>query len=168
MECWGARGGGALGDGSHPNSSYGKGGYTYGIINLSDLSTLFIYCGQQGTDAKVGTAVAGGWNGGGKGGWDGNDDDACGAGGGATDIRITQASSTASTWYSFDSMKSRIMVAGGGGGGGVDWEWYYGYKRGGYGGYGGNTTAGKAYSLYNSSKTDYSGTEGSQTSGYKF
>ena len=163
MECWGARGGKGLGQ-NVLGDSYGKGSYTYGVIKLSDLSTFYIYCGQQGTDAKNRTVVAGGWNGGGKGGHDNADDEACGGGGGATDIRITQANSISTTWYNFDSMKSRIMVAGGGGGGAFVYE----SNNKSYGGYGGNTTGGKSYVLVSSTKNYCNGTAGAQNTGNKF
>ena len=52
-----------------------------------------------------------GYNGGGLGTWDQEDDEAAGAGGGATDIRLV-----ANDWDNFESLKSRIMVAAGGGG----------------------------------------------------
>ena len=168
MECWGARGGDGLGSNAY-HSTYGKGGYTTGIINLTSANLtsypkLYVYVGNKGTNGVNSGTAAGGWNGGGSGGWDGQDDEACGGGGGATDIRTTQASNTASTWYSFDSMKSRIMVAGGGGGGAFGYD--ADHKS--FGGCGGNTTAGKCYVLVSSTKNYCSGTPGSQDAGNKF
>lgn len=46
---------------------------------------------------------------GGLGTWDGRDDEASGAGGGATDFRLVPGS-----WNDKESLYSRIMVAGGG------------------------------------------------------
>lgn len=150
MECWGAEGG---------NSGVligGQGAYTKGDIVLGKnfVSTVYVYVGGKGGCNGVATPSGhmdilanprtitnsrirynGGWNGGGKGGTDGdprntavlsngnikggqqayNGTDA-GGGGGATDIRLSLASSTLTEWYSLNSMNLRIMVAAGGGG----------------------------------------------------
>ncbi|MBE6147578.1 MAG: hypothetical protein E7168_04520 [Firmicutes bacterium] len=97
IELWGASGGDI---GPYKG---GAGGYTSGYIHLSQGQRLQIYVGGQGSQSATG-----GWNGGASLSHDG----VSGAsGGGATDIRITPGS-----WADFDSLKSRIMVAGGGGG----------------------------------------------------
>ena len=152
LECWGAEGGNAgwfIG---------GQGAYTKGNIELGEsrASTLYVYVGGKGGCNGVATQAghqdiqanprtitnsrirySGGWNGGGKGGTDGdprntvtmsngnikggpqgqafNGVDA-GGGGGATDIRLVQASTTLTVWNSETSLNSRIIVAGGGGG----------------------------------------------------
>ena len=117
MECWGASGGGSRKNGTFQANEASLGGYVYGKLDLTKDATFYIYVGQKGTDAVVGKNSAGGWNGGGMGTWDNVDDESAGGGGGATDIRLSPASSSNySKWYTFDSMKSRIMVAGGGGG----------------------------------------------------
>ena len=110
FELWGASGGYSRAQGrAGPNG--GKGGYTTGKIVLNKGDTLYIYIGGHGKDAIVGKDSTSGWNGGGLGTWDYSDDESCGAGGGATDIRIVNGN-----WNDFNSLKSRIMVAAGGGG----------------------------------------------------
>ena len=110
LEVWGAQGGNNSVDG-------GKGGYSVGVLNnLSGISNLYVYVGQQST------STAGGWNGGGgmtsygKG------------GGGATDISLHNY-----TYNTTDHYNDRIIVAGGGGGAGYSSC---------YGGYGGGETGG--------------------------
>lgn len=121
LEVWGAQGGGNEG---------GKGGYSYGNINLTSKSTLNIYVGGQGG------LKSGGWNGG------GTTNTAGYGGGGATDIRIGGT-----------SLSSRIIVAGGGGGigpraggagGGGNNPGLRGTNGCGQAGYGGTLTAGGA------------------------
>lgn len=126
IELWGAQGGNAVGNNSQ-NCSYnrgkaygggcgGFGAYTSGTIKLNKDDTLYVYVGCRGLDAKSGNDRAGGWNGGGSSTYDHSDDEASGSGGGATDIRLVPTSSL-TAWNGFESLKSRIMVAGGGGGG---------------------------------------------------
>lgn len=143
IECYGAKGGSSMANGS-TGASGGNGGYTSGIIKLNEGEKIYIYVGGHGSDAIVGKDVTGGYNGGGIGTWDHNDDEAAGAGGGATDIRLV-----AGEWNDFESLKSRIMVAAGGGGS----AWHTG------GGAGGGLIG-----LTNREKS----IPGSQTSGYKF
>lgn len=129
LECWGAQGGN--GPSEIPvgyqtvfpalSSSYrgGLGGYSTGIISLTEKTNLFLYPG--GHPLAFGYSVTGnGWTesvstGGFNGGQDGHiastiiDADEykiyLGHGGGGTDIRIGQ-----------DSLYARVIVAGGGGG----------------------------------------------------
>ena len=75
----------------------------------------------------------------------GGDDECSGGGGGATDIRLVGGE-----WDSFDSLKSRIMVAGAGGG--KSWTFSAGYAGGLNG-----------YSYFSGVSSG-----GTQTSGYKF
>ena len=113
IELWGARGGSALLDDRLTNS-YAYGAYTAGNIHLEAGTKFYIYVGGAGNNGRHGVST-GGWNGGGNGSSDDTDDsgtEAGGAGGGATDIRFVDGE-----WNNFDSLKSRIMVAGGGGGG---------------------------------------------------
>ncbi len=123
IEAWGASGGKNVGDAGNASRMRvgGLGGYTKGRIFLEAGTKLYVYVGGKGTDAKVGTTVAGGYNGGGKGDYDHQDDEASGAGGGATDIRLTSG-----TWNNFESLKSRIMVAAGGGGASYQMQGGYG------------------------------------------
>ncbi|MBQ8131470.1 MAG: hypothetical protein IJ193_03175, partial [Bacilli bacterium] len=117
VELWGAEGGAGRLDWSTIRAG-GLGGYTSGTIKLNKGEKLYVYVGGHpeisGTIDKY-TGGTGGYNGGGNGGNDGNkdaDSEPGGAGGGATDIRLLNGS-----WDDFDSLKSRIMVAGAGGGG---------------------------------------------------
>ena len=146
IELWGAAGGKNLVDNAY-TSSYskygGNGAYTSGNIVLNEGEKLYVYVGCKGKDGKKSTIVAGGYNGGGRGDYDHSDDEASASGGGASDVRLVSGE-----WNDFDSLKSRIMVAGGGGGA----------SDGLAGGYAG-TLKGQ--------DTTYS-KGGSQTTGYKF
>lgn len=105
------------------NQSYGKGAYTSGDIYLNAGEVLYVQVGGRGEDAQLikdddrltgfgypSIGGKGGYNGGGSG-YDDPENTAGGGGGGATDIRLVGGS-----WNNFDSLKSRIMVAGGAGG----------------------------------------------------
>ena len=111
MECWGANGGAATFT-VHPGASGngGTGGYTKGEINLANNSSLYVYVGSVGGVVNSGNS-GGGWNGGGNGVNDWDSNNRASAGGGATDIRITNGN-----WNNTTSLRTRIMVAGGGGG----------------------------------------------------
>ena len=102
FECWGARGG------SNHTESKNFGAYTLGDIELDKNTTFYIYVGEQGdTNRKIK------YNGGAIGGKTNDTQsgiEGC-SGGGATDIRTIGG-----TWDSFETLKSRIMVAAGGGG----------------------------------------------------
>lgn len=121
MECWGAQGGDGIRDQGVIKNNWGLGGYVKGTLSSVDKDTKFyVYVGQKGNNASqvtiggnlTGVACAAAWNGGGAGSWDGSDDEASGSGGGATDIRTVAHA----TWSNFNSLKSRIMVAGAGSG----------------------------------------------------
>ena len=143
IECLGASGGYSRDEGK-TSAKGGNGGYTSGIIKLDKNEKIYIYVGGHGADAIVGKDSIGGYNGGGLGTWDNNDDEAAGAGGGATDIRLVKGECD-----NFESLKSRIMVAAGGGGASYRTE----------GGAGGGLIG-----LTNRDKS----IPGNQTSGYKF
>ena len=91
IECWGARGyqvyGGACG------------GYVSGFIKFDEPTTLYLYVGEEGTLRQRTHA----FNGGGTG---------QGGGGGASDVRLKFSED----WSNFESLKSRIIVAGAGAG----------------------------------------------------
>ena len=91
FEVWGAAGGGSL---------PGYGAFVSGILTIKSQQQLYFYIGQKG---KNGASEA--YNGGGIGTSGGS------GGGGATDVRLING-----TWSNFDSLKSRIIVAGAGGG----------------------------------------------------
>ncbi len=103
IELWGAQGGN-LATGVESYLTGGNGGYSVGNILLHKDDVLYIYVGENG--------IANGnvtFNGGGaSAAYDGN----CASGGGATDVRLDNGN-----WDEFNSLKSRIMVAGGGAGG---------------------------------------------------
>lgn len=101
IELWGSGGGGA-------GSYYARGGYTSGIINLSKGDILNVYVGARGKIFNYGSQVYGS------------------TGGAATDVRLLGG-----TWNNFDSLKSRIMVAGGGGSRGGINAWDSGSPAGG-------------------------------------
>ena len=92
LECWGAQGG--------TYSSYlgGKGGYSSGILTITEKTSVYLYTGGSGSSSSINN----GFNGGGTGISNGR------GGGGASDIRIGT-----------DSLYARVIVAGGGGGAGV-------------------------------------------------
>lgn len=120
FEAWGARGGGGL-----QNSSVryrgGYGAYAAGSIHLNKGDKIYVYVGQAGYNGRANCKYCGGyggWNGGGQGGNDSNHDsapDEGGGGGGATDFRLIPTSKT-TTWNEFESLKSRILIAGAGSG----------------------------------------------------
>jgi hypothetical protein len=93
LEVWGACGGQLY------NIARGLGGYARGTIELKERTKVFVHVGSQGSDttAEVGSQ---GCNGG------GYAVSSCArSGGGSTDIRLK-----------YDSLYSRVIVAGGGGG----------------------------------------------------
>lgn len=103
LECWGAEGG----NGTDSPNTNGKGGYSVGVLTLSQTLNIFIYAGGAGIatpSASGWTITNGGFNGGG---WTRSYNKSVGSGGGGSDIRIGQ-----------DSLYSRVIVAGGGGGSG--------------------------------------------------
>ena len=101
LECWGAQGGSF-------NSTYigGKGGYSAGILTLTEKTQMFLYAGGKGTNGTTSGTFAGGFNGGGQA-YTSSATYDMSAGGGGSDIRVGQ-----------DSLNNRIIVAGGGGGAG--------------------------------------------------
>lgn len=109
IELWGAQGGTTR----SYNTAGGLGGYTSGVISLDKGDQLYLYVGGAGSSTPLGTIslTAGGWNGGGNTGGQNCCGRSYGSGGGATDIRLVNGD-----WNDFDSLKTRLMVAGGGGG----------------------------------------------------
>lgn len=143
FELWGSSGNkNGLADG------YGRGAYTSGYLELDKDKTFYIYVGGNTAfvNTSSGVASSGSFNGGGAG---------ESVGGGATDIRLVDGD-----WDDFNSLKSRIMVAGGGGGSAYTNTTMQ--QRGDAGGLNGYD----AKFLYNST-TDYSGHGATQTSGGK-
>ena len=114
IELWGAKGG-------NNNDNFGNGGYTSGIVNLTQGDILYFYVGSKGGSTRASTSehIDGGYNGGG----DTEGQSCCGrtygTGGGATDVRYFETVPSQSDMLvnSPLGLKSRIMVAAGGGGG---------------------------------------------------
>lgn len=126
LQCWGAQGGSVTGTYSATGS---KGGYSEGVISLTQTTTLYIFVGGKGSDISTSNTsgiVNGGWNGGGgaskKTSY--NSGDTYGesfprAGGGATDIALVASDMSYNNYRnnrSNDSLLSRCIVAGGGAG----------------------------------------------------
>jgi hypothetical protein len=124
LQCWGAQGGTSYGNSNGVGS---KGGYSEGVLTLTETTTLYVFVGGKGSNGSSTSLVNGGWNGGGasvgyssynSGGENGYSYPACG--GGATDICTVTSSmsySSGRTNRSSASLLSRIIVAGGGAGG---------------------------------------------------
>lgn len=129
IELWGSSGGGSYG---------GKGAYTSGIIELNSNDILYIVVGDKT-----------GYNGG------GSAPETYKIGGGASDVRLELSGDITS----FNSLKSRIMVAAGGGSVVNNAEGALAGEAGGLTGF-----SGVAHS-YVISVGDYIGYGGTQTSG---
>ena len=95
FELWGASGD------DQDGHNYSRGGYVSGTIVFTELIDLYLYIGEHGS-WKTQPSFNGGGAGSSKSGY---------SGGGATDIRLTEGN-----WNDFQSLLSRIIVAGGGGG----------------------------------------------------
>ena len=110
IECWGASGGNYINDEIYLQ---GKGAYTSGEISFSKDLLLYIYVGQKGlrSISSFNQPQNGTFNGGGGFVLMGYNADYNNCqGGGATDVRLQNGE-----WNTFNSLKSRIMVAAGGG-----------------------------------------------------
>lgn len=114
LQCWGAQGGSNAAASSYGITAQagGKGGYSEGIITLSQKTTLRVYVGGQGSSS------AGGFNGGGSttgsSTYNASNEQGVsrmGGGGGATDIRLSDG-----------ALLSRMIVAGGGAGGAMCYQ----------------------------------------------
>lgn len=129
LQCWGAQGGNVTGSYAVNGS---KGGYSEGVLTLTETTKLYVFVGGQGTSytssaSQTSTSVVnGGWNGGGagartarysSGGTDGRSFPR--GGGGATDISTVNSSlsySSGRTTRDSASLLARCIVAGGGAG----------------------------------------------------
>ena len=158
LQVWGASGGDGVGYRQDYSSHAGFGGYSEGILTLTQATELFVVVGGVGGKGEENggksLGVGAGYNGGGYG---SDCTHKCGSswgGGGGTDIRIGS-----------DSLYTRVIVAGGGGGpdnaGGAG----TGGADDGSGGYGGGANGGRptADGVIVTSKN-----VATQTSGYKF
>ena len=151
LEVWGAQGGDS-GIRGYMRGGGGAGGYSYGNVALANRQTIYICVGGQGSNGDI--SRAGGYNGGGDGGWVSDFPVYFGAGGGATHIGKTNA------LLKNTSSANVFIVAGGGGGGGCCYN--YDTQPSYYlnGGTGGGTSGGDspAYS-------GYAGKGGTQSAG---
>ena len=141
MECWGAQGGDATSNTIVFKG--GRGGYTCGCISLDTSLSLYIYVGEAGSyipspsSPNIADTAEKGvtYNGGGAA---QNHSCVTATGGGATDVRLTNGN-----WNDFNSLKSRIIVAGAGGGGNT-----YNGAGDGSGGYAGGLNGGDGAKSY--------------------
>ncbi|MBQ9396657.1 MAG: hypothetical protein IJU23_14225 [Proteobacteria bacterium] len=129
LEVWGAQGGNAS------VKTGGRGGYSKGILSLSESTDLYIYVGQQGISSISGKSQEGdgGWNGGGNNITAPGSPWIVGTGGGATDISL-RGTAGSSNWNNSEHLYSRIIVAGGGGAAQYREDSLYGGNGGGGGG----------------------------------
>ena len=113
LETWGAAGGDSISNGVEQDTG-GKGGYSVGNVILQQGDKLYINVGGKGADGllHVNDSKAG-YNGGGLSHWDKSDDEASGAGGGAT--HIAKVSGLLST---LENNNDDILIVAAGGGGG--------------------------------------------------
>ncbi|MDT7713990.1 MAG: hypothetical protein QOG46_2953, partial [Pseudonocardiales bacterium] len=95
-----------------PGSAGGNGALASGAVSVSAGQTIFVEVGGKGS------RTAGGFNGGGNGGW--GELSSGRGGGGASDVRTCSITATSCTDGNLNTLGSRLLVAGGGGGGGGD------------------------------------------------
>ena len=119
VECWGGQGNYGYNDSEDRftrSNDPGYGGYVAGFIKLVGGDIIYVYCGNGGLK-QTSNVVKYNYNGGGSGHSMTNESAGRyiyeGAGGGATDLRLSNNSDP----LNVDSLKTSIMVAGGGGGG---------------------------------------------------
>ena len=171
LETWGAQGG------THSTSIGGYGGYSVGVVKLSQGQQLYINVGGT-TDSS-----SGGYNGGGTG---VNNTYGTGRGGGGA----THISTSTGLLSAKSSQKDTILIVSGGGGGGASWtngnQYYSGGSGGGISGVtgnkhtsgttttGGTQTSGGSFGRGNNGTSGwaggagsgyYGGTSGSSTAG---
>ena len=148
LEAWGAQGGN-VSDNIKDNNTIsategGKGGYSYGIINLNAGDKVYVAVGCEGVSVENspdGTIGAGGYNGGGRALVDGKLNYS-GSGGGATHFAINHNLGELVNYV--NNQSDVLLVAGGGGGAYNSTDIYY-YS---VGGYGGGLVAGDSVSYY--------------------
>ena len=161
LEVWGAQGG--VNDNTLDGKKYigGYGGYSSGVINLSNKKEIFINVGDQGKISQgYGTSAVGSYNGGGDGFYVANSGCASNgfssSGGGATHIALSSG-----VLSNLENNITDILIVAGGGGG----AHYCNAWNGGFGGHGGGYTGGTSYNNLSDSSTNGYGTGGTQTSG---
>ncbi|WP_024990760.1 glycine-rich protein, partial [Segatella albensis] len=160
LEVWGGASGKDFHQGAINNNNYGRGGYSYGYYNMNIDQIIYVSVGGKGEDGQLESRSIGGWNGGGDGEWDHNDDEAMGGGGGCTSIQKSLISD--GQLYHYESVKdSKVLIVAGGGGG------IRGYPIS--SGYGGGYTGSRPVVDVADSQTDlYEICQATQDSGYAF
>lgn len=148
LEAWGAQGGSVSenvnGTKTMAAIEGGRGGYSYGIVNLNAGDKIYVVVGCQGNELKnAGKELTepGGYNGGGLALSDGNKNTQ-GSGGGATHFAVNQNLGELKNYS--NNQNDILLVAGGGGGSYSSADISY-YSKGGYGG---GLTAGDALIHY--------------------
>ena len=101
FEAWGASGHSNMCSGFAEYEPKGRGAYTSGILKLKSPKTLYVYVGEKWRGYDYPTFNGNVYN------------FFSFGGGGATDFRLEKGTD----WSTFESLKSRIMVAAGGGAG---------------------------------------------------
>ena len=140
LEVWGAQG-------SSLNTASGYGGYSVGVVTLQKNDKLYINVGGTSLDWKTG-----GYNGGGKGWYSGNDTYPIyrASGGGATHIATRSG-----LLKDLSSYKSSILIVAGGGGGSASYsgQTFRGGDGGGFTGVGPKYAAFSVNNVYTSNET---------------
>ncbi len=153
IQAYGAEGGKSFNDTSgNTMNDGGKGGLCSIDYQLTQGTTLYIYCGGKGDNASRPTKGVGGWNGGGDGG-DGyaSDSPGGGGGGGATHVatsqigNITNSNSLFTDTSASPTAKSGLILVAAGGGGGANKSCAAGAGGGASGGHGSNTQGNDKY-----------------------
>ena len=165
IEVWGAQGGNSLDNGVLSSNKY-YAGYSKSNIKLNKNDKLYVTVGGRGEDGKLNNIAKGGFNGGGNGIWDHQDDEAVASGGGATSIQNSLLGDGQLKNYE-NNKSSVLIVAGGSAGNGLtvhsDYFSKYKFSYGGgfIGGVGGMTKDGNSndYTIFNAA---------TQNNGYTF
>lgn len=137
LEAWGAQGGSVSenvnGTKTMAAIEGGRGGYSYGIVNLNAGDKIYVVVGCHGNELKNAErelTEPGGYNGGGLALSDGNKNTQ-GSGGGATHFAVNQNLGELKNYS--NNQNDILLVAGGGGGSYSSTDISY-YSKGGYGG----------------------------------
>ena len=155
LQTWGAASGKDFHGGAIVNHNYGPGGYSVGNYAMTKNQSIYVSVGGKGQDGSLGSKTSGGWNGGGDGEWDHQDDESMGGGGGCTSIQTSKINDGQLKYY--ESVKNTAVLIVAGGGGGI---------RDANNGYGGGEKGSKVY--FGNSSTYDNSRQATQTSGYAF
>lgn len=154
LEAWGAQGGSVTentyGTRTMSEVEGGRGGYSYGIIDLNAGDKVYVTVGCKGQELKNANqndTILGGFNDGGLALSD-NNRNSQGSGGGATHFSIN----TSGELKEFENNQDDVLIVAGGGGGSYSSTDISYYSSGGYGG---GLIAGDAIMYYNSQYRTY-------------